>query len=208
MTDPARPHPSSTATSKRSPAHREPPRSAEVALRSCQLVSLVLVIGLLIGGGVLGFLGLSRTSAAALPAGVAAGGSEGSGGGVSGLLAIAVPALGAAALVVVLVAPIVMARAARRRWESRADDEAAMGRVYQGFVSLSVVQGAALEGPGFLGAVSTYLTGNWMLLLATLGSVVALAVLFPRAARIERWIDEVTGGCVDDVTPDQEGRNP
>ncbi|MDP1662315.1 MAG: hypothetical protein Q8L55_10415 [Phycisphaerales bacterium] len=200
MTDPASPHPSSRAAI-RPPALPEPPRSAEVALRSSQLVSLVLVIGLLIGGGTLGFLGLTRTDAAAQPTGTS---SE----GLSAMLAVAVPALGVAALVVVFVAPMVMARAARKRWESRADDEAAMGRVYQGFVSMSVVQGAALEGPGFLGAVSTYLTGNWMLLLATLGSVVALAVLFPRAARIESWIDEVTGGGVDEVTPDQEGRDP
>lgn len=206
MTDPASPHPSSRAAG-RPPAHPEPPRTAEVALRSSQLVSLILIIGLLLGGGSLGFLGLTRTEAA-VPVSQPAGGGGVGGEGASGALTIAVPALSAAALVIVFVLPLVMVRAARRRWESRADDEAAMRRVYQGFVSLSVLQGAALEGPGFLGAVSTYLTGNWLLLLATLGSVMALALLFPRAARIERWIDEVTGGGVDDVTPDQEGRNP
>lgn len=189
---PFTPRPASTpsgdaAAAKRAEVagHRGPPQTAEAALRSSQLVIMVLIIGLLIGGGALGFLGLTRAGAAG---GTAARGSSGD------VLTIVVVVSAVLALAIAALGPKLMLRGAQRRFESRSDDDAAMRRAYQEFMSASVLRGAALELPGLLGAVATMLTGNWLMLLATLGSVVALAATFPRGALIERWLDEVTGG--------------
>lgn len=159
----------------------------------------MLAITLLLGGGVVAFLGLSRAGAGASAGAGGLGGATVPGGFIAtrsiGLDAfpIVVPVVGAACLAAVVLIPPFMVRSAQRRWESRADDDAATRRVYGGFVQLSVVQAALLEGPGLLGAVATYLTGNGFYLGAPLAAVVCLAVLFPRAARVARWIDEVTG---------------
>lgn len=180
--------------------HPEPPRTAEAALRSSQLVSMVLIIGVLIGGGGLGFLGLKRAGAPV----VQPTGNTGMSGANGDAYTVVVLIAAALALAVAYWGPGLVMRGSQRRFESRADDEAAMARVFQGFMTASVLRGAALELPGVLGAFATMLTGNWLMLLATVGSVVALAVTFPRSASIERWIDEVTGGAAenDDDSPE------
>jgi hypothetical protein len=148
---------------------------------------LALVIGLLLGGGLLAFLGLSRAGAAPVqpapqpfPAGF-------------DIFQFAVPILGALALAVVILAPSWLLRAAQTRWEARADDDAAMKRVYGGFIVLSTIQAAMLEGAGLFGAAAANITGNALYLIAPLVAVIFLTILFPRTARISRWIDEVTG---------------
>ncbi|MFT3684243.1 MAG: hypothetical protein QM783_04840 [Phycisphaerales bacterium] len=167
------------------------PATPDAALRRAQGVFLALTIGLLLGGGMLAFLGLSRAGAVPLqPAPTPAAGGNGTG---VDIFPVIVPIIGAIGLAVVVLAPRWMLRAAQTQWESRADDDAALTRVYGGFITLSTLQAAMLEGPGLLGAAAANITGNWLYLAAPLAAVVFLALLFPRTSRIHRWIDEVTG---------------
>jgi len=91
------------------------------------------------------------------------------------------------------------------QWASRADDDAAMARVQQGFLQRAVVRAAAVEGPGLAGAAFAYSTGNGLLLLATAASAVTTAALFPTRGRMDRWIEEVTG-AVGLPEPGEEGQ--
>lgn len=166
------------------------PRTPEAALRSAQAVSVMLAFMLLLGGGLMAFWGMTRASTEPSsfpppPPPPATTGTD--------IFPVMVPVVGAVCLAGVVVIPGVMVRAAQKRWEARADDEAAHHRVYSDFVSLSVLQAALLEGPGLMGSTVTYLTGNGFYLIAPAAAVVFLGVLFPRTARMERWIDEVTG---------------
>lgn len=187
--------------SSRTPSAPPPQLTAELAVRQSQIITLTMIIGLLLGGGTLGFMGLKTLgggglsggtpapSTPSLPPPPAAQGAA----TLTDIFSIAVPVLWVAMLAVVVLAPGFMARSARKRWEARADDDAAMRRVYQGFSIMSILQAAMMEGPGLFGAVATLLTGNALFLLAPLGSVIVLATIFPRASRMNRWIEEATG---------------
>lgn len=155
------------------------------------MVCVALIIGLLMAGGVMGFMGLSKAGGAgATPGGAAPAGGASAASDPFVWLTIGT---GFVSLLIVMLLPGLMAKQARKKWEARADDEMAMRWVYQGFVNLSILQAALLEGPGLLGAVATMLTGNTLLLLAPGLSVLFLAALFPRRSRFDRWLEEVTG---------------
>jgi hypothetical protein len=162
-------------------------------MRGAQIISVGLLIGLLLGSGVMGFMGLTRAGNAPAPGGVVPSGPAGSPPASSDPFVWLVIATGVCGLVLVMLLPGLLAKQARKLWEARADDEMAMRRVYQGFMSVSILQAALLEGPGLLGAVATMLTGNALLLLAPGLAVVFLAALFPRRSRFDRWVEEVTG---------------
>lgn len=172
--------------------------NADAALRQSQIITLALIIGLLLGSGVLGFMGLTNAGSASTapstptyqPPLPAVPSSQSS---LTDVFAVMVPSVWVVMLCVVVFIPGFMARSTRTLWEARADDEAAMGKVYQGFVKLSIIHAALMEGPGLLGAVAALLTGNALMLLAPLASVVVLALLFPRTSRLNRWVEEATG---------------
>lgn len=170
-------------------------KAGDAALRKVQVVGLALIIGLLLSGGLLGFWGLTKAASIANAGGTAkpvSGGGPSGTGGVDPFLWLLV-GVGALSLTFVVLAPGLLVKQARKQWEARADDESAMSSVYQGFLSLSVLQFAMIEGPGLLGAVVTLITGNWLMLIATGVSVLMMAALFPRRSRMERWVEEVTG---------------
>jgi len=179
------------------------PVTADSVVRLCQVLYVVLVVGLLVGGGVLGFMGLSRAGAltplgipaappapGAVPAAAAPAGS----GAASDIywIVLAVSMVGTVAVCVG--AGWWLKQQAAVQWSSRADDDAATARVYHGFMQRAFVRAAAVEGPGLAGAAFALITGNGLLLLATAASAVTMAALFPTGARMDRWIEEVTGG--------------
>src|SRR6185295_67931 len=114
---------------------------------------VMLAIGLLLGGGLMAFMGMTRANGAPAsfppPPPPATTGVD--------IFPVMVPIVGVTCLAGVVILPVMMVRAAQKRWEARADDETARHRVYSDFVSLSVLQAALLEGPGLMGATVTYL---------------------------------------------------
>jgi hypothetical protein len=176
-----------------------PQLTAELAVRQSQIITLAMIIGLLLGGGTLGFMGLKTLgglsgtpapSTPPLPPPLPAAPGAAT---LTEIFSIAVPVLWVVMLAIVVLVPGFLARSARKRWEARADDDAAMRRVYLGFSTMSILHAAMMEGPGLFGAVATLLTGNALFLLAPLASVIVLTALFPRASRMNRWIEEATG---------------
>lgn len=168
--------------------------TAESVVRYCQVICIAMLVGLLTGGGVLGFMGLTRAGAltASPPPNVQP--SPPAAATPTDIFPWTLLVIAVAGVVVAVLAGVLLLRQARAQWAARADDEAAMARVYRGFTTRCMVRAAALEAPGLMGAALTLLSGNWLMLLATLGSVIALTVLFPTPGRMDRWVEDVTGG--------------
>jgi hypothetical protein len=65
------------------------------------------------------------------------------------------------------------------------------GQFRQRYQSAIIIQGALVEGPGFLGCVAYLLTGQWIALAVAGACLLALIVLIPTEASVNRLLDDL-----------------
>jgi hypothetical protein len=82
-----------------------------------------------------------------------------------------------------------------RRIRRDADQGVDVGaaRIFQAYITTNIIRGALLEGPGLLGAVTTFLTGSPLGVGLTALAVILLTIIFPTRSSFESFARDATG---------------
>ncbi|MBY0263800.1 MAG: hypothetical protein K2Q20_15755 [Phycisphaerales bacterium] len=85
--------------------------------------------------------------------------------------------------------------------KARRDHEAGPGldepAILQKFGTVTILRGALAEGAALLGVMTTFLTGNWLGLVAAGFAMLVLAAAFPTRGKLEAFVRDVTGRLPD-----------
>ncbi len=97
----------------------------------------------------------------------------------------AVGLLGVMLLIRMVLRAVTMGRALDRY---KAGEEREFRR---GFQNALIIQAALVEGPGFFGCVAYLLSGQWIALAVAVASLLALLVLIPTEASVNRLLEDL-----------------
>lgn len=85
--------------------------------------------------------------------------------------------------------------------KARREHEAGPGldepSLLQRFGTVTIIRGVLAEGAALLGVMTTFLTGNWLGLVAAGFAMLVLAAAFPTRGKLEAFVRDVTGRVPD-----------
>ncbi|MBY0113432.1 MAG: hypothetical protein K2Y21_11460 [Phycisphaerales bacterium] len=80
----------------------------------------------------------------------------------------------------------------RKMWRAAEPVEVKERKLFNGYATISIVRAAMIEGVGLLGAVTLFVSGNWLSLAAPALAVGMIVLTMPSQARYEAFLEEVT----------------